>query len=232
MRRAQPVIAIDGPVSSGKSTAARGLAHALGFIYLSTGAMYRAVAIKAREMKIDLDAADLEARLQPVLDSARIGFEGERIMLDGRDVSAEVSEPAISDLASRLSTFGVVRSRMKELQRALGEKGGVVMEGRDIGTAVFPDAEFKFFLDADVNVRAQRRYAELSAKKVPTTFDEVLEQLRERDVRDRGRALAPLKRADDAILIDTTGLDAQQVVDAMKSRIIAPGNASKGLKRD
>lgn len=232
MKRAQPVIAIDGPVSSGKSTAARSLAHALGFIYLSTGAMYRAVAIKAREMKIDLDAPDLEARLKPVLDSAQIDFDGERIMLDGRDVSAEISEPAISDLASRLSTFGVVRSRMKDLQRALGERGGVVMEGRDIGTAVFPDAEFKFFLDADVRVRAQRRYAELAAKKVSTTLNEVLEQLRERDTRDSGRALAPLMRANDAILIDTTGLDAQQVVDAMKSRIIAAGSASKGLKRD
>jgi cytidylate kinase len=231
MKRPRPVIAIDGPVSSGKSTAARGLARALGFVYLSTGAMYRAVAVKARQVKLDADAPDLEARLQPLLDAAQIEFSGERIMLDGRDVSREVGEPAISDLASRLSTLGVVRARMRDLQRALGEKGGVVMEGRDIGTAVFPDAEFKFFLDADVGVRARRRYAELAAKHVSTTLNEVLDQLRERDIRDRGRVLAPLKQAPDAVLIDTTSLDAAQVVDAMKSRIDAKNNASKGLKR-
>jgi len=231
MMRPRPLIAIDGPVSSGKSTAARGLARALGFVYLSTGAMYRAVAIKTREMKIDLDAPDLEARMRQLLDLARVEFAGERIMLDGRDISGEIGDPAIGDLASRLSTLGVVRARMKELQRALGEHGGVVMEGRDIGTAVFPDAEFKFFLDADVNVRARRRHAELAGKNVPTTFAEVREQLRERDVRDRERTLAPLKQAPDAVLIDSTSLDPVQVVNAMKSRIDAKGNVSKGLKR-
>jgi len=194
--------------------------------------MYRAAAIRALETKLDLQSGDLETRLERMLDRAQIGFEGERITLDGRDVSREIGAPAIGDLASRLSTFAAVRTRMRDLQRRLGEGGGVVMEGRDIGTAVFPDAEFKFFLDADVEVRARRRYAELAAKQVPTTFDEVLEQLRERDVRDRGRALAPLKRAADAVLIDTTNLDADQVVNVMKSRIVAGGNADKGLKRD
>jgi cytidylate kinase len=106
------------------------------------------------------------------------------------------------------------------------------MEGRDIGTAVFPDAEFKFFLDAEVEVRARRRYAELAAKKASTSFEEVLQQLQERDVRDRGRELAPLKRAHDAVLIDTTNLDADQVVNEMKSRIVAGGSAGKGLKRN
>jgi CMP/dCMP kinase len=194
--------------------------------------MYRAAAIKALEAAIDLQSGDLETRLQRMLDGAQIQFDGERIMLDGRDVSREIGAPAISDLASRLSTFAVVRTRMRDLQRSLGERGGVVMEGRDIGTAVFPDAEFKFFLDADVEVRARRRYAELAAKKVSTTFNEVLQQLRERDVRDRGRALAPLKRADDAVLIETTNLDADQVVNEMKSRIVAGGSARKGLKRN
>ncbi|HEY2483809.1 MAG TPA: (d)CMP kinase [Candidatus Binataceae bacterium] len=232
MTRPRPVIAIDGPGSAGKSTAARGLAHALGFVYLSTGAMYRAAAIKAVETKLDLQSDDLEARLKRLLDRAQIRFEGERIMLNGRDVSREIGAPAISDLASRLSTFAAVRTHMRDLQRRLGEHGGVVMEGRDIGTAVFPDAEFKFFLDADVEVRARRRYAELAAKQASTSFNEVLEQLRERDVRDRGRALAPLKRADDAVLIDTTNLDADQVVNEMKSRIVAGGHAGKGLKRN
>jgi len=194
--------------------------------------MYRAAAIKALETKLDLQSGDLEARLKQMLDRAQIHFDGQRIMLDGRDVSREISAPAISDLASRLSTLAAVRTHMRDLQRRMGEHGGVVMEGRDIGTAVFPDAEFKFFLDADVEVRARRRYVELAAKRVPTTFNEVLQQLRERDVRDRGRALAPLKRADDAVLIDCTNLDADQVVNQMKSLILAGGNAGKGLKRN
>ena len=194
--------------------------------------MYRAAAIKALETKLDLQSGDLEARLKQMLDRAQIHFDGQRIMLDGRDVSREISAPAISDLASRLSTLAAVRTHMRDLQRRMGEHGGVVMEGRDIGTAVFPDAEFKFFLDADVEVRARRRYVELAAKRVPTTFNEVLQQLRERDVRDRGRALAPLKRADDAVLIDCTNLDADQVVNEMKSRIVAGGSAGKGLKRN
>jgi len=194
--------------------------------------MYRAAAIKALETNLDLESGDLETHLKQMLDRAQIRFDRQRIMLDGRDVSREIGAPAISDLASRLSTFAAVRTRMRDLQRCLGEHGGVVMEGRDIGTAVFPDAEFKFFLDADVEVRARRRYAELVAKQVPTTFNEVLQQLRDRDVRDRGRALAPLKRADDAVLIDTTNLDADQVVNEMKSRIVAGGSARKGLKRN
>src|SRR5581483_4777061 len=231
MSRERPVIAIDGPVSSGKSTAARGLAHALGFVYLSTGAMYRAVAIKARAAGLDLDSPGLEARLEAMLDSTRIEFAGERIVLDGRDVSGEIGDPAIGDLASRLSTLAVVRGRMRDLQRAMGERGGGVMEGRDIGTAIFPDAEFKFFLDADVRVRARRRFAELAAKGVETTFDEVLAQLVERDRRDRERELAPLRRAEDAVLIDSTAMDAAQVVDVMKSRIDAANHAVKGLKR-
>jgi CMP/dCMP kinase len=194
--------------------------------------MYRAAAIKAVETNLDLQSGDLETRLKLMLDRAQIRFEGERIILDGRDVSREIGAPAISDLASRLSTFAAVRTHMRDLQRHLGETGGVVMEGRDIGTAVFPDAEFKFFLDAEVEVRARRRYAELAAKQASTSFNEVFEQLRERDVRDRGRALAPLKCADDAVLIDTTNLDADQVVNEMKSRIVAGGNAGKGLKRN
>ena len=136
MKRARPVIAIDGPVSAVKSTAARGLAHALGFVYLSTGAMYRAAAIKALETHLDLQSEDVETRLERMLDRAQIRFEGECIMLDGRDVSREIGEPAISDLASRLSTLAAVRTHLRDLQRRLGENGGVVMEGRDIGNAV------------------------------------------------------------------------------------------------
>ncbi|HVA78980.1 MAG TPA: (d)CMP kinase [Candidatus Binataceae bacterium] len=231
MTRAKPIVAIDGPVGAGKSTVARGLARELGFSYLNTGAMYRAVAIAARDAGIDSSAPDLEARLAPILAAIGISFDGERIMLDGKDVSERVADPAIGDLASRLSALGAVRARMRALQRAAGREGGVVMEGRDIGTAVFPDAEFKFFLDADVTVRARRRYEELAAKGAAIRLDEVLAQLRERDARDSSRALAPLRRADDAIVVDSTALDIPAVINAIKEHILAASNADKGLKR-
>ena len=219
MNRVRPVIAIDGPVGAGKSTVARALARALGFAYVNTGAMYRAVAIAARAAGLDPDSPALEAELARLLGRIRIAFDGERIALDGRDVSGEISDPAIGDLASRLSTIGVVRERMRDLQRAAGRDGGVVMEGRDIGTAIFPDAEAKFFLTADVNVRAARRHAELAAKGATVTFEEVREQLLERDRRDRERALAPLRPAPDAIEIDSTGCGVDAVVARMRRRI-------------
>ncbi len=219
MTRPRPVVAIDGPVGAGKSTVARALARALGFAYVNTGAMYRAVAIAARAAGIDPDGAAREAELERLLERIRIGFDGERITLDGRDVSAEIGDLAIGDLASRLSTIAAVRARMRDLQRAAGRDGGVVMEGRDIGTAIFPDAEVKFFLTADVNVRARRRHAELAAKGATATFDEVREQLLERDRRDRERALAPLRAAADAIEIDSTGSGVEAVVERMRGRI-------------
>ncbi len=231
MTRARPLVAIDGPVGAGKSSAARALARALGYTYLNTGAMYRAVAIAARDAGIAAGAPRLEERLVPLLAGIRIEFSGERLLLGGRDVSAQVSEPAIGDLASRLSALGAVRSRMRELQRAAGEQGGVVMEGRDIGTVVFPDAEFKFYLDADVMERARRRHAELGAKGAAISLDEVAAQLRERDARDSQRELAPLRAAPDAVVIDSTGLTLERVVDAMKTRIVARINDRKGLKR-
>jgi cytidylate kinase len=231
MTRTRPVIAIDGPVGAGKSSAARALARALGYTYLNTGAMYRAVAIAAREAGIAPGAPDLEQRLAPLLAAIRIDFADERLLLGGRDVSAQALEPAIGDLASRLSALGAVRSRMREMQRAAGEQGGVVMEGRDIGTVVFPDAEFKFYLDADVMERARRRHAELKEKGTATSLEEVAAQLRERDARDSGRELAPLRAAPDAVVIDSTGLSLERVVNAMKTRIVAGINDRKGLKR-
>ncbi|HYB92329.1 MAG TPA: (d)CMP kinase [Candidatus Binataceae bacterium] len=219
MSRARPIIAIDGPVGAGKSTVARALARELGFSYVNTGAMYRAVALAAREGGVAPADADLESRLGPILESIRIAFDGERVLLNGRDVSRQIAEPEVGDLASRFSTLGAVRARMRELQRAAGAQGGVVMEGRDIGTAIFPDAEFKFYLDADVEVRAERRWAELEARGERVSRAEVLRQLVERDQRDRNRALAPLKRADDAVVIDATNLTVAQVVAAIKVTI-------------
>jgi cytidylate kinase len=217
--RSRPIVAIDGPVGAGKSTVARRLAQALGFDYLNTGAMYRAVALAARNLGIAPDDPQLEQKLGALLRSMTISFAGDHLLLDGRDVSGELSAPEIGDLASRFSTLQVVRDAMRELQRQAGAAGGVVMEGRDIGTAIFPDAEFKFFLDADVTVRARRRHQELAAKGVQTDFDQVLEQLRERDRRDRGRELAPLKKAADATLIDSSGLTVDEVVKLMKQQV-------------
>ena len=236
MIRKRPIIAIDGPVGAGKSVAARELARELGYSYLNTGAMYRAVAIAAHEAHISPDDLNVEQRLASVLKTIKISFDGEKIFLNGLDVSAKISEPEIGDLASRFSAIGAVRARMRELQRAAGADGGVVMEGRDIGTAIFPDAEFKFFLEAEVNVRAARRYEELKKKGAKSkgasiSEHEVLEQLIERDRRDSGRELAPLRRADDALVIDSTKLSIKAVVAAMKAKINARINSAKDLKR-
>jgi cytidylate kinase len=219
VKRTRPVIAIDGPVGAGKSTVARELARALGFTYVNTGAMYRAVAVALRDAGVKPDAAGVEKRVESVLQSVRVELDGERITLNGRDISNIISDPEVSDLASRFSALAPVRARMRELQRAAGEKGGVVMEGRDIGTAVFPDAEFKFYLDAQVEVRAERRWAELRKKGIAADREQVLKQLIERDRRDSARELAPLRRADDAIVIDTTGLSITEVVEELKTRV-------------
>ena len=219
MKRARPIVAIDGPMGSGKSTVARELARALGFVYLNTGAMYRAVAIEFRDAGIRSSEQAAEEKIAPILRALEISFNADRVILNGDDVSAAIGSPEVSDLASRFSTIGAVRQRMREIQRAAGEKGGVVMEGRDIGTAVFPDAEFKFYLDADPKVRAERRYAELRASGVKIDRDQVMQQLIERDRRDTVREIAPLKRADDAIVIDTTNMTIAQAVNALKERI-------------
>jgi CMP/dCMP kinase len=218
MTRKRPIVAIDGPVGAGKSTVARALARALDFSYLNTGAMYRAVAVAAHY--INLDDRTAEGRLEQLLDSIAISFDGERVLLNGKDVTGEISEPAIGDLASRLSTRPVVRARLRQLQRTAGEAGGIVIEGRDIGTAIFPDAEFKFFLTAGLEVRAARRFAELAARGANITEAEVRAQLEERDRRDQQRDLAPLRQAADAIVIDSSELDVEQVVRAMLDQVL------------
>jgi cytidylate kinase len=189
--------------------------------------MYRAVALaaQARYTKEQLDDPATAHQLGEFLNSISITFDGERVRLDGRDVTGEISAPAISDLASRLSAYDAVRARMRDLQRTAGHDGGVVMEGRDIGTVIFPDAEYKFFLTADPEVRARRRYAELAAQGTTLTLADVLAQLRERDQRDQQRALAPLKPAADAIVVDSSRLSIDEVVAAMEARVCSAERA-------
>ena len=219
MNRTRPIIAIDGPAGSGKSTVARRLASEIGFTYLNTGAMYRAVAIAFKEARISPNDPNLENLIAPILKAMKVELDGEKVLLNRRDVTSEITRPDISDLASTFSTLMPVRERMRELQRAIGEQGGVVMEGRDIGTVVFPDAECKFYFDATPEVRAERRHAELAAKGAVVDRNAVLSELIERDRRDSERTHAPLRRADDAVIIDTSKLTIEQALSALKERI-------------
>jgi len=209
------VIAVDGPAGAGKSSASRALARRLGFGYVDTGAMYRAVGVLAAERGIDADDAAALGRLVAGLDF-ELARDGERLLIGGRDLSAAIRRPEAGELASRVSTQPVVRQRLVALQRALGAAGGVVMEGRDIGTVVFPDARVKLYLTADPATRAARRAAELRA--AAATVDEAAlgRELAERDRRDAGRAHSPLRPAADAVVLDTTALTLEDVVEAME----------------
>ncbi|WP_260704813.1 (d)CMP kinase [Edaphobacter flagellatus] len=228
--RQRPVIAIDGPAGAGKSTLAAHLARRFGFLNLETGAMYRALALKAIESDLSFDeeaplldiAAYTTIRLEPQL-------EGNRVLLDNRDVSRRVRDADVTAAASRISVHPKLRAWMVKQQRALGASGGVVMEGRDIGTAVFPDAEVKIFLDASPEVRGDRRYRQVSLPPQPNeggqatlsaeeqaaraaAQEKLLREMKERDERDRNRAESPLKPAADAIVLDSTALTLDQVL--------------------
>ena len=211
-RARRPVIAIDGPAGAGKSTLAARLAKKLGYVNLESGAMYRALALKAIEAGVSLED---ERALTGLARSSRIELRpirgGNRVRLDGRDVSRRIRRPDVSEAASRLSVHPGVRRWMVARQREMGARGGVVMEGRDIGTKVFPGAEVKIFLDADPAVRGQRRFRQQPGASVPPP-EKVLTELRRRDRRDRSRAHSPLVPAPDAVVIDSTALSLPQVV--------------------
>jgi cytidylate kinase len=213
-------IAIDGPAGAGKSTIASRLARKLGYVNLESGAMYRALALKA----IDRDASfDDEAALLKLAENARIQLEptigGNRTLLDGRDVSARIRERDVSEGASRVSVHPKVREWMVARQREMGAGGGVVMEGRDIGTEVFPDADLKIFLDADPVVREQRRMAQQKIKG--NVAASVAADLRERDQRDRTRAASPLKAAADAVVINSSSMDEDEVLAQVEKLVAA-----------
>lgn len=220
-RRKRPVVAIDGPAGAGKSTLASHLARHFGFLNLETGAMYRALALKAIENDADFDD---EAELMQLVPRTRIALEpqleGNRVLLDGINVSRRVREPDVTAAASRVSVHPQVRQWMVDQQRAMGVEGGVVMEGRDIGTVVFPDAEVKIFLDAAPDVRGERRYKQGAPAAERETKAEILRDLNERDQRDRSRVDSPLRPATDAAVLDSTHMTLEQVLEAAE-RLVA-----------
>lgn len=208
-----PVVAIDGPAGAGKSTVSRGLARALGFRYVDTGAMYRVIGVVARRRGIDF--ADAGA-LGELCERTRIRFEeredGLHTLADGADVSLEIRSAEAGQLASKVSTVPVVRERLVAMQRAMGAGGGVVMEGRDIGTVVFPDAAVKIYLTASPAERARRRCADLARRGETADVEAVEREIAERDRRDQGREHSPLRPADDAFLVDTTNESIDEVI--------------------
>lgn len=215
------IITIDGPSGAGKSTISRGLAAKLHFTYLDTGAMYRAVGLAITRQGIDL--ADTDA-LKKCLDTIALTLEpnGEddvRVLLNGEDISQAIRTPEMGMVASRVSANPLVREKLTALQRQLGEKGGIVAEGRDMGTVVFPKAPCKFFLNATAEERARRRQAQLAEKGQIVEYQEILDQISKRDYDDSRRTLAPLKPADDAIIVDSSSMDPAAVIACMLASI-------------
>lgn len=224
IRRAKPVVAIDGPAGAGKSTVTRRVADALGYTVVDTGALYRTVALACRKRHVAWDDAREVGRvaqelargdaLALVQDQGRV-----RVLLDGADISSAVRSQEMGQGASIVSAQPAVRAALLDMQRRLGRHGGVVLEGRDIGSVVFPDAEAKFFLTASPEVRAERRRAELEAAGQPVELDEVLREVQERDRRDSERPIAPLVQAPDAELVDSSHLTIDQAVERIVTRV-------------
>jgi cytidylate kinase len=223
--RPRPIVAIDGPAGAGKSTVARRLADRLGFTLVDTGALYRAVALAARNAGVAWDdepkVVDVARRVEASRTLALVpdAERGVRVMLDGQDVSDAIRTADMGMGASRVSAIGGVRAALLDLQRQAGEKGGVVLEGRDIGTVVFPDAEVKFFLTASPEVRARRRYEELVERGQKVDYAATLAEVKVRDDNDTNRPIAPLRRADDALLVDSSDRAVDDIVEEMARRV-------------
>lgn len=214
------IVAIDGPSGAGKSTVAKLLAKKLCYTYIDTGAMYRAVALQAERDSIDVNDS---AALSRLCDSVKIEFirSNDNLMtiLNGEDVSEAIRTPEMSMAASNISARKEVRDALLFLQRKMGKGGGVVLEGRDVGTVIFPQAEAKFFLDASLEERGRRRHKELVGKGNNISLEQTIEEVRKRDSNDSFRDIAPLKKAEDAVVIDSTGLNIEQVVERMMGAV-------------
>ena len=216
--RTKTIVAIDGPAGAGKSTIAKRLAQRIGADYIDTGAMYRAVALKL--LRTGTDYNDPEA-LQAMLDAMDVDFSQGKTILDGEDVSGLIRTPEISALASPSSGVPAVRYKLTALQQAMGKRKSIVMDGRDIGTVVFPDADFKFFLTASADERARRRTEEMRAKGQEADFETIRADIIQRDYQDSHRAFRPLQKAEDAVEIDSTDMSIDSVVDTMMAFIEA-----------
>jgi cytidylate kinase len=224
------VVTVDGPAGAGKSTVSKLLAQRLGYIYVDTGAMYRAVAVllKQKRESESVDQRTLEEICQG-LDLQFVERNGKlHLLANGQDVTEEIRKPGISSLASAVSAQAIVREKLSKIQRDMGKAGGVVLEGRDMGTVVFPDADIKFFLDADPHIRSERRFLELETKGEKTTAGEVYQKMVARDRNDSSRQLAPLKQAENAIIVDSTNLHIEDVIQLMFDHIQASRVALKG----
>ena len=206
------VITIDGPAGAGKSTAAAGLAERLRFTLVDTGALYRGLAWAVRQAGV---AVEDDTALRALLDATSVRLEGPRVLVNGQDVTAEIRSPEISELTSRLTMLAPVRDKMTPIQRSLAAAGGAVLEGRDTGSVVWPEAEVKFYLDADLDTRARRRQGDLRARGLAGDLETVRDEVARRDRQDMERALAPLVKPEGAVVVDTTGRGIAEVVDTL-----------------
>ncbi len=214
------IIAIDGPAAAGKSSAAKNLAKRLGYLYLDSGALYRTIAWKLLQEKINPEfQPEVEAAAQALEIELRLKGEQTEIWVQGVEATPSLRQPEVTRVSSIISTYPGVRKKLLSIQRSIGSGGGVVMEGRDIGTVVFPDADVKFYLDATTPVRGLRRHKELEQKGIPSDLEKTTREIEERDLKDSKRHLAPLKKSEDAIVIDSTPMNLDEVVTFMLQEI-------------
>lgn len=227
------IIAIDGPAGAGKSTVAKRVANELGFLYIDTGAMYRALTLKVLEEKIDIKNAPqiIEIASKANIDLINEKDESLKVLLDGKDVTSQIRQARITKFVSDIAKINDVRKFMLKLQRSFGKRGSCVLDGRDIGTVVFPDADKKFYIDAQFKERVKRRYKELTGLGQDVTASDIESDLANRDTIDSTRQVAPLKKADDAIYIDTTNMTIEEVVNMLLSYIKTKSNIKKQISR-
>lgn len=214
------IVAIDGPAGTGKGTVAKLISERLNFVYIDTGAMYRCITLKMIRESISLNE---EEKIKDLLERTKITFKNlsdkQHVYLDGEDVSDLIRKPNVNELVSPVSAIKIIRIKMVELQRKLGEEGNVIMEGRDITTVVFPNAEVKIYLDAKLEIRAERRYKELVERGNNVTYEDTLESIRKRDKNDMEKEMGALKIAEDAVVIDTSNMTIEEVYDKIKEII-------------